>query len=53
MERGIIKMVIIIMIIAITLLSGSMFLAMRYGGLMMESAVSDKVNQESEAGASE
>ena len=40
MDKGIIKMVIKVMIIAIILLSGSLYLAMRYGGLMLQSAVS-------------
>jgi len=37
MDKGIIKMVIIVMVIAITLLLGSMCLAMFSGGQMMRS----------------
>jgi hypothetical protein len=40
MDKGIIKMVINVMIIAILLLLGSLCLAMRYGGLMIQSSVS-------------
>ncbi|WP_297421936.1 hypothetical protein [Clostridium sp.] len=37
MEKGILKMVAIVTIIAVALLVGSLCVAMRYGGLMMQS----------------
>ncbi|OOM80039.1 hypothetical protein [Clostridium sp. BL-8] len=37
MDKSILKMVLIVTIIAITLLVGSLCIAMHYGGLMMRS----------------
>lgn len=46
MEKGIIKLVIIVTIISMTLLVGSICLAMRFGGLMMQSVnTSNQTNQ--------
>lgn len=54
MDKGIIKMVIIVTIIAITLLVGSLCIAMRYGGLMMRSMnTSNQTNQDSGTGMSD
>lgn len=48
MDKGIIKMVIIVMVIEITLLLGSMCLAMFFGGQMMKSvSTSEQTNQDS------
>lgn len=48
MDKGILKMVAIVTIVAITLLIGSICLAMRYGGFMMSSVTSsDETNQNS------
>ncbi|EHI99715.1 hypothetical protein CDLVIII_3135 [Clostridium sp. DL-VIII] len=53
MDKGIIKMVIIVTIIAITLLVGSLCIAMRYGGLMMRSMnTSNQTNQDGGTGMS-
>ena len=54
MDKGIIKMVINVMIIAILLLIGSLCLAMRYGGLMIQSSVSssDQTDQGNGTGTS-
>lgn len=48
MEKGIIRMVVIkVTVIAIVILVVSLFLAMRYGGLMMKSiSTSEQTNQE-------
>ena len=54
MEKGIIKMVIIVMVIAITLLLGSMCLAMFSGRQMMKSVgTSEQTNQDNGTGASD
>ena len=54
MDNGIIKMVIKVIIIAILLLAGSLYLAMRYGGLMMKSAsISSQTNQDDGTGTSD
>ena len=54
MDKGIIKMVIKVMIIAILLLSVSLYLAMRYGGLMMKSAsTSSQTSQDDGTGISD
>lgn len=46
MDKSILKMVAIVTIIAIILLTGSLCLAMRYGGLMMRSiSTSNQSNQ--------
>lgn len=44
MDKGILKMVAIVTIIAITLLIGSLCVAMRYGGLMMRSVSTSSQN---------
>jgi cbb3-type cytochrome oxidase subunit 1 len=47
MEKGIIKMIIKVTIIAIVLLAASLFVAGRYGGLMMKSvSTSQQTNQD-------
>jgi sensor domain CHASE-containing protein len=54
MDKGIIKMVIKVMIIAIMLLAGSLYLAMHYGRLMIQSSVStsDQTDQDNGTGTS-
>lgn len=53
MEKGIIKLVIIVTIISMTLLIGSICLAMRFGGLIMQSVnTSNQTNQNGETGTS-
>ena len=54
MDKGIIKMVIKVMIIAILLLSVSLYLAMHYGRLMMKSAsTSSQTSQDDGTGMSD
>ncbi len=54
MDKGILKMVFIVTIIAITLLVGSICLAMRYGGFMMRSiSTSDQTNPDNGTGTSD
>lgn len=54
MDKGILKMVAIVTIIAITLLIGSLCVAMRYGGLMMKSvSTSEQSNQNNGTGTSD
>lgn len=54
MDKGIIKMVIKVMIIAILLLSVSLYLAMHYGQLMMKSAsTSSQTSQDDGTGISD
>lgn len=46
MEKSMLKMIAVVTIIAITLLIGSLCVAMRYGGLMMQSInTSTQTNQ--------
>jgi len=57
MDKGIIKMVIKVIIIAIILLAGSLYLAMHYGRLMIQSSVStldqtDQTDQNNGTGTS-
>jgi hypothetical protein len=54
MDKGILKMVAIVTIIAITLLIGSICIAMRYGGIMMKSvSISDQTSQDNGTGTSD
>ena len=54
MDKGILKMVAIVTIIAITLLIGSVCVAMRYGGLMMKSvSTSEQSTQNNGSGTSD
>jgi len=54
MEKGIIKMVIIVMVISITLLLVGECLAMYSGGLFMKSvSTSDQTNQDNGTGVSD
>jgi len=54
MDKGILKMVAIVTIIAITLLIGSLCVAMRYGGLMMKSvSTSEQSKQNNGTGTSD
>lgn len=54
MDKSIIKMVIIVMVIAITLLLGSMCLAMFSGGQMMKFVgTSEETNQDNGTGVSD
>jgi hypothetical protein len=54
MEKGILKMVAIVTIIAVTLLIGSLCVAMRYGGLMMKSiGTSEQSSQDNGTGTSD
>ena len=54
MDKGILKMVAIVTIISITLLIGSLCLAMRYGGFMMQSmSTSDETSQDNGTGISD
>jgi len=47
MEKGMIKMIIKVIVIAIVLLAVSLFVAARYGGLMMKSvSTSEQTNQD-------
>lgn len=53
MDKGILKMVLVVTIIAITLLVGSLCLAMRYGGMMLKSMnTSDQTSQDTGTGVS-
>lgn len=53
MEKGILKMVIIVTVISMILLVGSICIAMRYGGLMMKSVgTSEQINQDNGTGTS-
>lgn len=54
MDKGILKMVAIVTIISIMLLVGSICLAVRYGGLMLQQSIntSDQTNQDNGTGAS-
>lgn len=46
MEKGMIKMIIKVTVIAIVLLAVSLFVAARYGGLMMKAvSTSEQTNQ--------
>ena len=54
MEKGMIKMIIKVAFIAIILLTVSLFLLARYGGLMMKSvSTSEQSNQENGNGTSD
>jgi len=54
MEKGMIKMIIKVTVIAIILLTVSLFLAARYGGLMMKSiSTSEQTNQDNGTGTSD
>jgi hypothetical protein len=54
MENGMIKMIIKVTVIAIILLTVSLFLVARYGGLMMKSiSTSQQTNQNNETGTSD
>ena len=54
MENGMIKMIIKVTVIAIILLTVSLFLVARYGGLMMKSiSTSEQTNQDNETGTSD
>lgn len=54
MEKGMIKMIIKVTVIAIVLLTVSLFLAARYGGMMMKSvSTSEQTNQDNETGTSD
>jgi hypothetical protein len=54
MEKGMIRMIIKVTVIAIILLTVSLFLAARYGGLMMKSInTSEQTNQENGTGTSD
>jgi len=53
MEKGMIKMIIKVTVIAIILLTVSLFLAARYGGLMMRSiSTSEQTNEDNGTGTS-
>jgi len=54
MEKGMIKMIIKVTVIAIVLLAVSLFLAARYGGMMMKSvSTSEQTNQDNGTGISD
>ena len=54
MEKGMIKMIIKVTVIAIVLLAVSLFLAARYGGMMMKSvSTSEQTNQDNGTGTSD
>jgi len=54
MEKGMIRMIIKVTVIAIILLTVSLFLAARYGGLMMKSiSTSEQTNQDNGTGTSD
>ena len=54
MEKGMIRMIIKVTVIAIILLTVSLFLAARYGGMMMKSiSTSEQSSQDSGTGTSD
>jgi len=50
MESGMIKMIIKVTVIAIILLTVSLFLAAHYGGIMMKISTSEQTKQENGTG---
>ena len=54
MEKGMLKMIVKVIVIAVVLLAVSLFVAARYGGLMMKSiSTSQQTNQDNGTGTSD